>query len=73
MFPLDITNVSLKGFRAQIGADCVFLVKLKYDETSFTDADDVYRMSKVVGEVKHQINLSPERVLLVEWVKGSHY
>ena len=24
----------------------------KYDETSFTDADDAYGMSKVVGEVK---------------------
>jgi len=55
LFPLDITNVSLKkGFTYfQIGTDCVFSGKTgKYDETSFTDADDVYGMSKVVGEVK---------------------
>ena len=44
LFPLDITNVSLKkGFTYfQIGTDCVFSGKTgKYDETSFTDADDV--------------------------------
>ena len=55
LFPLDITNVSLKkGITYfQIGTDCVFSGKTgKYDETSFTDADDVYGMSKVVGEVK---------------------
>jgi len=55
LFPLDITNVSIKrGFTYyQIGTDCVFSGKTgKYDETSFTDGDDVYGMSKVVGEVK---------------------
>ena len=54
-FPLDLQKLSdQRGIKyIQIGTDCVFSGKDgSYKEDSYTDAEDLYGKSKIVGEIQ---------------------
>ena len=56
-FPLDLQKLSdQRGIKyIQIGTDCVFSGKDGgYKEDSYTDAEDLYGKSKIVGEIARQ-------------------